>query len=155
MTVVVGVSPTTGSPNALWWAAREAALWRLPVRAVLAWRAPRAPAAPGGRPSPVTAGVAGTDHAGRAERALRAFVTTALGSDTDVECVAVRGTAVRALLAAAEGASLLVIGEPRPGRLGSLVSSLVALQVILRAPCPVVVMPAAGPRAGRGHPVTA
>jgi nucleotide-binding universal stress UspA family protein len=141
MTIVVGVSPTTGSPTALRWAAEEAKLRNVPVRAVLAWRPPSAPAASGGRPPAGTAFAASNDYEGDAERTLREYVTTALGSDDAVECVAVRGGAVKALLSTATGADLLVIGEARSGRLASERSArLVAPRVVLKAPCPVVVM---------------
>jgi nucleotide-binding universal stress UspA family protein len=140
MTIVVGVSPTTGSPEALRWGADEARLRGVGLRAVLAWRTPRAPAAPGGRP-PATMSVASDDYAADAEEVLRDFVHTALGNADDVECMVVKGSEVNALLTAASGADLLVVGEPRPGRLASMVSSLVAPQVVLKADCPVVVMP--------------
>lgn len=143
MTVVVGVSPTTGSPNALRWAAKEAGLRKVALRAVLAWRPPRPAGAPGGRP-PAGLAYAGGDHAAEAERSLREFVAAALGNDDGVDCLAVKGSAVNALLSAAGDADLLVIGEPRQGMIAAAkVSRLVAPQVVLRAPCPVVVMPAA------------
>jgi nucleotide-binding universal stress UspA family protein len=142
MTIVVGVSPTTGSPAALRWGADEARMRGVGLRAVLAWRSPRPPAAPGGRP-PATTSVGSGDYAGDAETALRDFVATALGTADGVECMVVKGSEVNALLTAASGADLLVVGEPRPGRLASMVSSLVAPQVVLKAECPVVVMPSA------------
>ncbi|MGI8760144.1 MAG: universal stress protein [Jatrophihabitantaceae bacterium] len=141
MSVVVGVSPTTGSPEALRWAAEEARLRSTAMRAVLAWRPPRAPAAPGGRPPATIVSAAGQDHAAAAEERLRDFVTAALGRVGKVECVALRGTAVSSLLSASGDAQLLVIGEPRPGRLASVRAGLVAPQVVLKARCPVVVMP--------------
>ncbi len=140
--VVVGVSPTTGSPAALRWAAREARLRTVPLRAVMAWRPPRPPAAPGGRPPSATTITSADEPEAEARAQLGEFLTSALGPQADVTATVVRGTAVKALLTAAEGAELLVIGEPRPGRLGSVRSSLVAPQLVLRAGCPVVVMPA-------------
>ncbi len=140
--IVVGVSPTTGSPAALRWAVDEARLRGTKVRAVLAWRPPRAPTATGGRPPAGVLSQAATDYAAQAEETLRGFVTAALGSDDSVECVAVKGTAVGALVAASGDAQLMVIGEPRPGRLASVRASLVAPQVLHRAPCPVVALPA-------------
>jgi nucleotide-binding universal stress UspA family protein len=139
--VVVGVSPTTGSPNALRWSAEEARLRKAPLRAVLAWRPPRAPGAPGGRPPATVVSIASEDHAKAAEDTLRGFISAALGDDVDIECTAVRGTAVTALLASARDAQLLVLGEARPGRISSMRASLVAPQVVLRALCPVVVLP--------------
>jgi nucleotide-binding universal stress UspA family protein len=140
MTVVVGVSPSTGSPAALRWGAAEAQLRGVALRAVLAWRPPRSPGSTGTRP-PLVLGTAGESPAAEAQTRLHEHVTQALGPDAAVECAAVPGSAVHALLAAAENADLLVIGEPRPGRLASVKASLVAPQVVLKAPCPVVVMP--------------
>ncbi len=141
MTIVVGVSPTSGSPSALRWAADEAKLRNVPLRAVLAWRPPSAPGASGGRPPSGTAFAASGDYAGDAERQLREYVSAALGSDDAVDCVAVHGGPVNALLTNATDAELLVVGEPRRGRLASERSArLVAPRVVLKAPCPVVVM---------------
>jgi nucleotide-binding universal stress UspA family protein len=142
MRIVVGVSPTTGSPTALRWAANEAELRKVPLRAVLAWRPPRPPAAPRGRPTELTIEAASTDFAAQADQALRAFVIDALGNDDGVECLAVKGGPIKALLGAADGAELLVIGEPGAGRLAEAkMNRLMAPRVILNAPCPVVVMP--------------
>ena len=79
---------------------------------------------------------------------MRAFVDGALGFPADVDCEVVKGNAVNALLTAARGAQLLVVGEPRPGRLDNVRASLVAPQVVLKARCPVVVMPAAAALVG-------
>ena len=141
MSVVVGVSPTTGSPAALRWGAEEARLRDLPLRAVMAWRAPRAPGSPGGRPPTTSTAVGGEQNAEAAESTLRGFVSDALGTDVRIDCLVVRGSAVKALLASAQGAQVLVVGEPRSGRIGSVRTSLVAPQVVLHATCPVVVMP--------------
>ena len=139
--VVVGVSPSTGSPNALRWGAEEARLRGTSLRAVLAWRPPRTPTAPAGRPP----GVSAVDPA-EAEREAReqlAQFIEASGVDGTVriDCKAVRGTAVQALIDATEDAELLVVGEPRPGRMASVRASLVAPQLVMHARCPVVVLP--------------
>lgn len=139
--IVVGVSPTTGSPKALKWAAEEARLRGTELTAVLAWRPSRTSAAPAGRPSGTTNPP--LDHARTAEQRLRQFVRSALGTSDGVSCRAVRGTAATALLTAAHDAQLLVVGEPRAGRLASMRTSLVAPQIVLRARCPVVALPAA------------
>jgi nucleotide-binding universal stress UspA family protein len=139
--VVVGVSPTSGSPAALRWAAEEARTHALPLHAVMAWRNPRPPVATGTRP-PMTGALRGDELAAEAQETLRGFVELALGKDVDVECSVVRGTAVNALVTAARDAALLVIGEPRTGTIDRVRASLVAPQVVLKAHCPVVVMPA-------------
>jgi hypothetical protein len=143
MSVVVGVSPTTGSPTALRWAAEEARLRNVRMHAVMAWRTPL-PAAPGGRPPLGSSSVpAGGNYAAEAERILREYVDAALGPGADVDSTVVKGSAVNALLSAAEGADLLVVGEPNVGRIpAERMARLVAPQVVLKASCPVVVMPA-------------
>ena len=107
----------------------------------MAWRAPRPPGATGGRP-PAGLERAASDHAADAEKALREFVDAALAYPADVQCEVVKGSAVTALLTAARDAQLLVVGEPRAGRLNNVRASFVAPQVVLKADCPVVVMPA-------------
>jgi len=139
--VVVGISPSTGSPRALRWAADYARTHGLALRAVMAWRPPRPPGAPGGRPPATVVSVASTDHAVEAEQQLRDFVETALHDELPVECRAVKGAPVTALLAASTDAQLLVLGEVQAGAAGSVRTGLVAPKVVLKATCPVVVMP--------------
>ncbi|MCW2497846.1 universal stress protein [Jatrophihabitans sp.] len=139
MSVVVGVSPTSGSPAALRWAAREAQLRGVRLRAVQAWRSPRMPGSPGVRP-PLSV-VTGEDQVADAELALREHVVDALGSADGVECVVVHGGAANALLTASAGAELLVLGEVGSGALGGVRTGFIAPQVVLKANCPVVVMP--------------
>lgn len=146
--VVVGVSPRTGSPSALNWAGTYAALRNVSVTAVLAWRPTRAPAAPGGRPPGSLLSGDLPDPERDAEARLAGFVAAALGPDHGVQCRVIRGNEVSALLECGAGAELIVLGEPSPGRLASVRAGLVAPQLILRARCPVVVMPGGHARAG-------
>lgn len=144
--VVVGVSPRSGSPTALRWAAAEAALRSTRLRAVMAWRSPTGPGTSGTRP-PLVSERDPAAPAVEAEDRLRAFVDAALGAGHGVECSVVKGTELTALLTEAEGASLLVIGEPAAGRVGAVRTGLVAPQLVTKASCPVVVMPASTPDA--------
>ncbi|HEV7205629.1 MAG TPA: universal stress protein [Jatrophihabitans sp.] len=139
--VVVGVSPRTGSPAALSWASTYAALRKTTVTAVLAWRPARPPAAPGGRPPGSLLSGDLPDPEREAEARLASFVAAALGPDHGVQCRVLRRNEVSALLECGAGAELIVLGEPSPGRLASVRAGLVAPQVIRRARCPVVVMP--------------
>lgn len=101
----------------------------------------------------------GTDKSGGAQDAsetVNRLVSEALGESHGVECVAVRGGAVRVLLKAAREADLLVVDSPRPTKLAKMSTKLVAPQLIHRSQCPVVVMPAAqiegaGASAGLGR----
>ena len=52
-----------------------------------------------------------------------------------------RGAAAAVLLQAAVGAQLLVLDSPRSGNFSVLPKSLIAPQVVFKAPCPVVLMP--------------
>jgi len=158
-TVVVGVSPRSGSPAALQWAARAAVTSGAHVRAVMAWRAPRPPGAPGVHPPAVSR--TGADNPEReAQARLEGFVAAALGDDHNVEHVVAHGGAVSVLLAAAADADLLVVDSPRVAKLADFSAKLVAPRLIYRAACPVVVMPAnpigsfgAGRRSGFGTAV--
>jgi nucleotide-binding universal stress UspA family protein len=147
---VVGVSARTGSPAALRWAREAAVRSHSRVRAVLVWRPPRAPGGPGGHP-PAVHSTATDDPQTEAAERLAALVTAALGEDHGVECVAVRGAAVRQLLKVAEDADLLVVDSPRPTKLAAMSEKLVALQLIFTSPCPVVVMPPPPAAEGAGH----
>lgn len=106
-----------------------------PIRSLVPARMDRLPWTVGLTQTPI-------DFAAEAEEQLRGFVTVALGTADGVECTAIKGNAVGALLAASNDAQLMVIGEPRPGRLASVRASLVAPQVLHRAHCPVVALPA-------------
>lgn len=85
--------------------------------------------------------MASTDYAAEAEQQLREFVDSALHDELEVECRAVKGAPVTALLAASHDAELLVLGEVQAGAAGSVRTGLVAPKVVLKSACPVVVMP--------------
>jgi nucleotide-binding universal stress UspA family protein len=142
--IVVGVSRRTGSPDAVRWAAAEAQVRDTHVLAVTAWRGPRPPAAPGGRPPAVS--VAPTEEAFALEQQRIADQLTELLGDLAsmrVEFSLRRGSASSVLLAASVGAQLLVLDSPRSGNFTALAKSLIAPQVVFKAPCPVVLMPPA------------
>ncbi|MEO6701701.1 MAG: universal stress protein [Jatrophihabitantaceae bacterium] len=140
--IVVGISRRTGSLDALRWAAAEAQLRQAPVVAVTAWRGPRAPVASGGRPPAISPEPVDQAFAMEQQRILE-LIAGALG-DLDglgVRYFLRRGSASSVLLAAAVGAQLLVLDSPRSGNLSTLAKSLIAPQLIFKAPCPVVLMP--------------
>jgi nucleotide-binding universal stress UspA family protein len=143
VTIVVGVSPITGSPQALRWAAEEARLRNVSVRAVLAWRMPSPAAAPAGRPPGGTGEANDGNYLAAAELALREHVRTALGDAGNVQCVVTRGNAVNGLLSHAEDADLIVIGETEESRMSNVRAGLATPRLLGRAKCPVVVIPSA------------
>jgi hypothetical protein len=146
--IVVGVSRRTGSPDALAFAVAEARLRNTSVLAVSAWRPPRPPGAPGGKPvgfPPITPASVWEDEAERQRTRLR----QQLGDD-DADLVTFelrRGAPAAVLLQAAEGAQLLVLDSPRAGNLTTVPKTWLAPSIVLRAPCPVAVMP----RGRAGH----
>lgn len=61
-----------------------------------------------------------------------------------------RGDPARTLIAASEGADLLVVGSGHPGRITGVVHGTVPLAVAGRTRCPLVVVPAEWPGSGGG-----
>ena len=124
--IVVGVDGSPASVDALRWAARQAELT-------------------GAADYPSTSGMEfgslDIDWAGNARAALVDTLHVALGDNaTSITGTVTRGHPAEVLVAAAQGADLLVVGSrghaALPGRLLGSVSERVAA----RAPCPVVVV---------------
>jgi nucleotide-binding universal stress UspA family protein len=134
-TIVVGVDGSEGSRRALRWAVQEARLHGAQVRAVLAWTYLDQPQ--------------GRFDAAYRERDARALLDRVLGEvvgdgpDVEIERIVVCELPVRALLDAARGADLLVVGSRGIGGFKGLLLGSVGQQVVQHAPCPVVVVPGA------------
>lgn len=145
--VVVAVDGTGPSRDAVEWASSEAAARGCPLRIVHAHRPPLPADVCDTVPSPgsVRAPRTGIDELLAADVAR----ARAVASDLEVSAGPVHGPAVRALLGAAAGAGLLVVGSrSRPGLRG-LLSRSVPVALMAHAPCPVVVVrpdPAGGDR---------
>jgi len=135
--VVVGVSPTSGSPAALHWGAAEAERRGARLVALSAWRSARAPIAPGGRPPAITYDAA--QAIAEARDRLTDQVRTALGGEAQVSTEVIHGSTFRVLLQASETADLLVLDAPR--RLELPEGPTLAHRLIYAAECPVVIMP--------------
>ncbi|MGH7706002.1 MAG: universal stress protein, partial [Candidatus Dormibacteria bacterium] len=141
--IVVGVSPTTYSLAALRWAALEAGWRRAPLHAVMAWRPPRPPTAPATRP-PAVLSERNDELQAAAYASLEQAVTSVISDSERVRLSVVRGGAVAVLLAAAEGAQLLVLGVTHPGRVsGAIRDVLQPPPISRRVSCPVVLIPPA------------
>jgi hypothetical protein len=134
-TVVVGVSATSKSPKALAWGAAQAAQNNGRLVAVRSWRVTGPPGTTSGA---AAARVTDERDADRSEQAaLEADVAEALGPDHRAEVHALRGGKRKVLLAAAEGADLLVVDAPRK----FTGAPMFAQRLVYAAACPVVVMP--------------
>lgn len=145
--IVVGVDGSDHARRALRWALEEARLRQATIVAVHAWHLPYDGS------HPYTALAFDPDrfeHQARStlERAVHAEDTHGLAAP--VETVVVHGTAAAALLEAANGADLLVVGARGLGGFTGLLLGSVSNQVSHHASCPVVIVPPAPERRGTG-----
>ncbi len=139
--IIVGIDGSGHSRRALEWAVSEAAMRQAPLTVLTVYRA--------------VAGYLGepVQYVGDAELTERA--RTEAQKETDevlgefagaqqpsVTVRAVTGLPANELLAAAEGADLLVVGARGAGGFKRLLLGSVSTQVTHHAPCPVVVIPA-------------
>lgn len=137
--IVVGVDSSEAAKEALQLALREASMRGTRVRAVHAWT-PSVPIAMTG-----PGFIAPIDRAPmerEANELLHQIVESVAGEKaSSVECVLVEGPAAHALLAHAEDAELIVIGQRGLGTVGAVVLGSVSHHVLHHARCPVLVVP--------------
>ncbi|MGY1642602.1 universal stress protein [Geodermatophilus sp. SYSU D00703] len=134
--VVVGVDGSSESEQALRWAGRQARTTGAHLRAVIAWHVPVAYG--------VTAGKE-LDWAAHSTHILAMSVAEALGGEgaIGVEQDVVEDDPATALLDAAEGADLLVVGRRGRGGFAGMRRGSVSRHVVTHASCSVVVHPGA------------
>jgi nucleotide-binding universal stress UspA family protein len=140
-TVVVGVKDTARSRDAIRLAAREASYRGAGLLAITAYSADHSLGAPAGRPLAVTRSA--EDERLTAESVLRDAVADALGDQAErVAVQALPGPGGRVLVEAARklDADLIVVAT----RGGAMTAGTVSQYLLRRAPCPVLVVPAAG-----------
>ena len=139
-TIVVGVDGSSCAHAALEFAAGEAALRGARLRVVCAWDIPPAIYAGGFAP--------GFDQEtldafrDNAETIVRTELAEAkrLQPSIEVEARTSEGQAAEVLLAAAQDASLIVVGNRGHGGFASLLLGSVSQHVVHHAPCPVLVI---------------
>jgi nucleotide-binding universal stress UspA family protein len=137
--VVVGHDGSDCSARALVWAAALAERAGWPLHVVRAWRmtsAPRPPTWEVGYVPPMT------DYEQAVLDDLRSDVVAALGAGraAGATCHAVHAAPVRALIEAAAGADLLVVGSRGRGGFSGLLLGSVSDQIVHHSPCPVTVV---------------
>jgi nucleotide-binding universal stress UspA family protein len=139
--IVAGVDGSASSNTALRWALSEGALRGATVRVVHAWEVPVifGPVAGGGFPYDTEAVQA--DAQRFVDELVDAAVADAGTPDVAVERTVTAGGAASAVVDAAEGADLVVIGRRGAGGFSRLLLGSVSENVARHAPCPVVVMP--------------
>ena len=133
--IVVGVDGSEPSKEALRWAARQAQITGAKLRAVMTWEYPTSFGwAP---PYPTE-----FDPESDTRKALVATVDETLGTDCPVEAelVVVEGHPATALLEAAKGADLLVVGCRGHGAFTGILLGSVSQHCMAHALCPVIVI---------------
>jgi nucleotide-binding universal stress UspA family protein len=136
--IVLGHDGSRCAQEALQWAGRLARKADVPLHVVRSWAMTTAP-----RPATWTPGyvppLADWEQAVLDE--LTAHVSAAgLDPDVRVSCHVVHKAPVPALMAAAEGASMLVVGARGRGGFAGLLLGSVGDQLVHHAPCPVTVV---------------
>jgi|tagenome__1003787_1003787.scaffolds.fasta_scaffold20424155_2 nucleotide-binding universal stress UspA family protein len=137
--VVVGHDGSGCAQEALTWAASLAERTGWPLHVVRAWRIATAPQpaswSPGYVP-PIT------DYEQAVQADLESDVAAVLGPNRtcEITCHVVHAPPVKALIQAAEGADVLVVGARGRGGFAGLLLGSVSDQVTHHAPCPVTVV---------------
>jgi nucleotide-binding universal stress UspA family protein len=139
--IVVGVDGSTGSHQALEWAAREAGAHHAPLTVLTVH--PVAVSYWTGSPITFPADRPLREEARQAAQDAAAKVTSELGDQqpATVTVHAVSGIVAQELLIASKDADLLVVGSRGGGGFSSLRLGSVSTQVTGHASCPVVVVP--------------
>jgi nucleotide-binding universal stress UspA family protein len=147
--VVVGLDGSPGSQAALALAHEEARLRGATLHAVHVWRVPLGLALP----EPSVAGLAPVSAADldrlaerfheQADELVQQMLLEELGQepDVDVRRQVVEANPAEALIEAARGADLLVVGSRGLGGFRGLLLGSVSQHVAQHAPCPVAIVP--------------
>lgn len=139
--IVVGVDGSPGSKTALKWAMNQARVTGATIEAVTAWQDP---AKYGTAYGWTSAAFEGDSFATAMVKALDdtvADVTAQMERPATVLAKVVEGHPAEALLQAATGAQLLVVGSRGHGTFAGILLGSVSQHCVQHAPCPVVVVP--------------
>jgi nucleotide-binding universal stress UspA family protein len=144
--IVVGVDGSACADAALRWALQQAVLTGASVDAVACWQHPAMAGAGYGMYVDI-------DLAGPTGEVLHKSVADAVGDvpgavDVTVRSLVVEGYPAGALLRAAEGAGLLVVGSRGHGEMSGLLLGSVGLHCVTHAHCPVLVVRGDQPSTG-------
>jgi nucleotide-binding universal stress UspA family protein len=137
--IVVGVDGSENSLLALRWALEEADLRGAPLEAVIAWQLPYV----GDVGFGLVPGVSTSTLEESARETLEKALAAVCPEDqvrARIERTVVAANAAAALLDAAKGADLLVVGSRGHGGFRGLLLGSVSTQCVHHAPCPVVVL---------------
>ncbi len=137
--VVVGIDGSPASIEAVRWAAGYARMTGADLEAVTSWQPPTGYGA--GLGLGASFDTLEIDWPGVASSSLSEALMTALPDDNDsVKRTVVCGHPAAALLTAAKGADLLVVGSRGHGGFAGMLLGSVSTHLVAHAPCPVVVV---------------
>lgn len=139
--IVVGVDGSSESKAALRWALDEARLRQAKLRCVHAWLFPSV-TGPNGVATRLAAEVFETlrDDADELLESVIADVVSETDADVEIVRSVVEGPPATALIAASDGADLLVVGSRGLGGFRGLLLGSVGQQCVHHASCPVVIV---------------
>lgn len=140
-TIVVGVDGSQAAGHALELAAQEAELRGGRLRVVSVWEIPPAVYGGGFAPAPDQETLESFREHARTIAGDAIETVNRLHPGLQVESVTPEGHPAEALLAEAQDATLLVVGNRGRGGFASLLLGSVSHHVVHHAPCPVVVVP--------------
>jgi nucleotide-binding universal stress UspA family protein len=136
--IVVGVDGSEASDRALWWAAQECRLRRLPLLVVTCWTFPALVS-----PVPFQPPVSAEVLAGEAQAVLKDAVERVLGRDADTldwEGEVLEGAPSLRLLELSRDAAMVVVGSRGRGGFAGLLLGSVSQHLAEHASCPVMVL---------------
>ena len=137
--IVVGVDDAPASRVALRWAAAEAVLRQARLEIVHTWQ-PVIPLEPAGMVAPPVNADIEAGARGATDEVVAETKDSADAWPDDVAVRILEGPAGPVLVDAAQGASLLVVGNKGHSALAEVVLGSVSRHVTHHAPCPVVVV---------------
>lgn len=139
--IIVGVDGSAGSKTALTWAMNQARLTGATIEAITTWQDP---ARLGTAYGWTSAAFEGDTYATTMAKVLDdtvAEVVAQMPQPVTVQTQVVEGHPAEALLRAAEGAQLLVVGSRGHGTFAGIMLGSVSQHCVQHASCPVVVIP--------------
>jgi nucleotide-binding universal stress UspA family protein len=139
--IVVGVDGSEGSKAALAWALDEARLRQAALDVVCSYSLPTGWFGVGDTMGVVVATeITEDDVAGYAGETLTNALAAADADGVEITKTTIAGHPATALVAAADGADLLVVGSRGHGDFGSILLGSVGMHCVHHSPCPVVVV---------------
>jgi nucleotide-binding universal stress UspA family protein len=138
--IVVGVEGSGGAKAALRWALSEAVYRSAVVEVVTAYASTYVPASPDFNYVPLDPADLESEVAAMQDRVITAVVDSLPDNTVEIRRSIVRGRPAEALIEAAVGADMLVVGSRGRGGFRGLLLGSVSQQIAHHGSCPVVIV---------------